>query len=145
MDPIVISDTIQEFKGVRFYLCGSYFQNKEMSLHREVWVESHGPVPDGFEVHHRDHNRSNNSLGNLELLDGTEHARHHAVKRGFGEAGKQHLEKARERAKEWHGSEAGREKRVAAEIGEEVRIAAYRLAGKEPGQGREKRLLGLGP
>lgn len=108
MDPIVISDTIQEFKGVRFYLCGDYFQQNGKALHREVWSEAHGPVPDGFEVHHRDHNRSNNSLRNLELLDGTEHARHHAVKRGFGKAGKQHLEKARELAKEWHKSEAGR-------------------------------------
>ena len=109
MDPIIISDTIQEFNGIRFYKCGAYFQHKEKVLHREVWTEAHGPVPDGFEVHHRDHNRSNNSLGNLELLDGTEHARHHAVKRGFGEAGKQHLEKARELAREWHKSPEGRE------------------------------------
>ena len=109
MDPIIISDTIQEFNGTRFYKCGAYFQHKGKALHVEVWTQAHGPIPEGFEIHHRDHNRSNNSLSNLELLDGTEHARRHAVKRGFGEAGKQHLEKARELAKEWHQSEKGRE------------------------------------
>lgn len=59
-------------------------------------------------MHHRDHDRSDNSLGNLELLEGTEHARLHAVQRGFGGTGRQHLAQARERAKEWHQSEEGR-------------------------------------
>ena len=109
MDPIVISDTIQEFKGVRFYLCGDYFQQNGTALHREVWSEVHGPVPDGFEVHHRDHNRSNNSLGNLELLEGTEHARHHALSPENRQRVLEQLPVARERAKEWHQSEEGRE------------------------------------
>lgn len=108
MDPIVISDTIQEFDGIRYYRCGDYFQQKGKALHREVWVKAHGPVPEGFEVHHKDHDCSNNMLGNLELLDGSEHARLHALERGLGEFGRRHLEKAGELAKEWHKSEAGR-------------------------------------
>lgn len=109
MDPIIISDTIQEFNGTRFYKCVAYFQHKGKALHVEVWTQAHGPIPEGFEIHHRDHNRSNNALSNLELLEGSEHARHHAEERGLGEVGRQHLAKARELAKEWHGSEAGRE------------------------------------
>ena len=108
MDPIVISGTIQEFKGVRFYLCGDYFQQNGKALHREVWAETHGPVPEGFEVHHRDHDRSNNSLGNLELLEGTEHARLHANNLENRRRALEQLPAARELAKEWHQSEEGR-------------------------------------
>uniref|UniRef100_A0AAU8KTB9 HNH nuclease domain-containing protein n=1 Tax=Pseudomonas phage vB_PaeS_FBPa53 TaxID=3231242 RepID=A0AAU8KTB9_9VIRU len=109
MDPIIISDTIQEFGGERYYKCGPYFQRDGKALHAAVWETHEGSVPDGFEVHHKDHDPANNRRANLELLEGSEHARHHAVQRGFGEAGKQHLEKARELAKEWHRSEEGRE------------------------------------
>jgi hypothetical protein len=109
MDPIVISDTIQEFNGTRFYKCGAYFQHKGKALYVEVWTAAHGPVPAGFEVHHKDHNPSNNDLENLELLEGSEHARLHALERGLGELGRQHLEKAGELAKEWHKSQEGRE------------------------------------
>lgn len=109
MDPIIISDTIQELKGTRFYLCGNYFQHKGKALHLEVWAQAHGPIPEGFEIHHRDHDRSNNALSNLELLDGSEHARLHAGTPENRHRALEQLPAARERAKEWHGSEAGRE------------------------------------
>lgn len=108
MDPIIVSSTIQEFNGTRFYLCGNYFQQDGKALHREVWTETHGPVPEGFEVHHRDHDRTNNSLGNLELLEGTEHARLHANNPDNRRRALEQLPAARERAKEWHQSEEGR-------------------------------------
>lgn len=109
MDPVVISGTIQEFEGVRFYLCGGYFQHKGKALHREVWTKAHGPVPDGFEVHHRDHDSSNNSLGNLELLEGKKHASLHASTPENRKRALEQLPAARELAKEWHQSEEGRE------------------------------------
>lgn len=109
MDPINISDTIQEFGGERYYRCGSYFQRDGKALHVAVWEACEGPVPEGFEVHHRDHDRSNNRRSNLELLEGSEHARLHARERALGEVGKQHLEHARELAKDWHRSPEGRD------------------------------------
>lgn len=109
MDPIIISDTVQEFNGTRFYKCGAYFQHKGKALHVEVWTQAHGPIPEGFEIHHRDHNRSNNALSNLELLEGSEHARLHSRTPENRRRALEQLPAARERAKEWHGSEAGRE------------------------------------
>lgn len=45
--------------------------------HRYVWFEHHGAVPDGFEVHHKDEDRSHNDISNLELLTEAEHLAHH--------------------------------------------------------------------
>lgn len=45
--------------------------------HRYVWFEHHGPIPEEFEVHHKDHDHANNDLSNLELLTKAEHAAHH--------------------------------------------------------------------
>lgn len=49
-------------------------------LHREVWRVEKGPIPEGYEVHHRDEDKANNAPGNLQLLTGSEHGSLH----GFG-------------------------------------------------------------
>ena len=61
----VLSETRQRFLGQTYYLCGKYFQRKGVRLHREVWREAHGDIPEGYEVHHIDANRANNQLENL--------------------------------------------------------------------------------
>ena len=48
-------------------------------LHRDVWEHHNGPIPEGFDIHHRDHDRANNRLENLELIDKAEHARIYAT------------------------------------------------------------------
>jgi hypothetical protein len=77
MDPTIISDTIQEFAGKRYYLCGRYFQRSGRRLHVAVWEAANGPVPQGHAVHHRDHVKVNNALANLELLARSAHVAHH--------------------------------------------------------------------
>jgi hypothetical protein len=47
-------------------------------LHRLVWMLAHGPIPDGYQVHHIDGQRWNNSLDNLELMTISEHTRIHS-------------------------------------------------------------------
>src|SRR3954470_16664348 len=103
VDPVVLSATCQEFLGVRYYLCGFYFQRKSRRLHRAVWEHHHGPVPAGYHVHHVDEDRANNGPGNLALLPGSKHLSHHTIKREmwFGT-------KARAAAAEWHRSDEGR-------------------------------------
>lgn len=107
MQVTVISDTIQEFNGVRYYRCGFYFQRKGVRLHRVVWEAVHGvPVPAGFHVHHRDEDRSNNQPDNLELLEGRAHVAHHS--KDFKPSAET-TAKAVEAAKAWHASAAGSE------------------------------------
>lgn len=72
-----ISDTIQEFAGERFYLCGLYFQRKGKRLHREAWKYHRGEIPKGFHVHHKDGDRSNNQIENLLLVEKSEHLSMH--------------------------------------------------------------------
>ncbi|WP_350156745.1 HNH endonuclease signature motif containing protein [Roseovarius indicus] len=45
--------------------------------HRHVWQCAQGPIPDGFQIHHRDENRINNKLWNLAALAPSEHKREH--------------------------------------------------------------------
>ncbi len=48
--------------------------------HRYVWHDHYGDVPPGFEVHHKDLDRANNDISNLELLSEDEHlAEHNAI------------------------------------------------------------------
>lgn len=45
--------------------------------HDIVWEEHNGPIPEGYEVHHRDENKRHNKIENLELLTSLEHKRIH--------------------------------------------------------------------
>ncbi len=45
--------------------------------HDLVWEWAHGPIPAGFIVHHINHDKLDNRLENLELLDPLAHKRHH--------------------------------------------------------------------
>jgi hypothetical protein len=47
-------------------------------VHRIVWERENGRIPDGFQVHHKDGNKENNDIDNLELLSTLEHKRIHS-------------------------------------------------------------------
>lgn len=101
----VISQTIQEYNGVRYYLCGPYFQKKGKRLHRTVWEDNNGPVPEGYHIHHIDHNTSNNELSNLKLMANKAHSSYHSKKSGHG---KTTIALAQDAANAWHGSPEGK-------------------------------------
>lgn len=107
MRPTIISPTIQEFDGVRYYRCGVYFQRKGVKLYHAVWKYHRGPIPAGYHIHHRDNDRSNNTIGNLECITVKEHL---GVRHGpeFGERGRRAQPKASAAAVAWHRSEEGR-------------------------------------
>src|SRR5690349_10851340 len=46
--------------------------------HVVVWESANGPVPDGFEIHHRNENKIDNRLDNLRLVSDLRHKRIHS-------------------------------------------------------------------
>jgi hypothetical protein len=42
-------------------------------LHRVIWEEANGPIPPGFDIHHKDQDPNNNALENLERVARPEH------------------------------------------------------------------------
>jgi hypothetical protein len=51
-------------------------------LHRYIYEQVHGPIPEGFQVHHIDENPLNNSLDNLTVMTIHDHRSYHNKKRG---------------------------------------------------------------
>lgn len=78
-------------------------------MHRAVWEKENGPVPDGFVIHHKDHDRRNNSIENLECIKISEHHKHH--NEDLWEKLRSDPERMRQfdtKSKSWHRSEEGR-------------------------------------
>lgn len=46
--------------------------------HRFVWEKHHGPIPKGWVVHHKNHNRLDNRIENLEAMPRGQHQTLHA-------------------------------------------------------------------
>lgn len=85
--------------------------NTHKRLHRAVWEYYNGSIPDGYHIHHIDHNKQNNELSNLKIVTKEEHHKIHAEEMTDEQRNRlrQNLdENARPKALEWHGSENGR-------------------------------------
>ena len=51
---------------------------KDVKLHVYVWEEANGEKPEGYQLHHKDFDKKNYSLDNLELVTQSDHLRIHA-------------------------------------------------------------------
>lgn len=58
-----------------------YEGGRKLYQHRVVWEEAHGPLPSRMHVHHKNHDKLDNRLENLEALTGSEHRREHVEER----------------------------------------------------------------
>jgi hypothetical protein len=68
------------WKNQKGYCCVSINENgyeKAYLLHRLAWELEHGPIPDGYELHHIDRNKANWSLDNLMMVDRQTHQELH--------------------------------------------------------------------
>lgn len=85
-----------------------FFSQGGRSLHKAIWEASRGPVPAGFHVHHQNGDSTDNRLRNLEIIDGSEHLRMHALEPGRVAKSRVNIAIARSAASIWHGSPEGR-------------------------------------
>ena len=48
-----------------------------VALHRQIYKDEVGEIPEGFCIHHKDHNTFNNDVSNLECMSAADRARKH--------------------------------------------------------------------
>lgn len=118
-----IQETI-EFNGITYKLMGAgkYYlsqsntnagRKRAKGLHVAIWEHYNKcKVPKGYCIHHKDGNTFNNNISNLECISRNEHQRMHILERlkneEYRKTNQINLSKGREKAAEWHKSEAGR-------------------------------------
>ena len=69
------------YEGVRFVVnIHGHYQgsiNTSLYLHRLIWEDNYGPIPDKHVIHHKNENKLDNRLDNLECLPWGEHTALH--------------------------------------------------------------------
>lgn len=76
-------------------------------LHRDVWRHHHGDIPEGCHVHHKDGDPLNNDIRNLECVTTTEHAARHPMSEERRRQQREHADRIRPMAAEWHSTPEG--------------------------------------
>lgn len=105
----------QIFNGITFIPDDKgYYRAKtdfKLYMHRYVWEFYNTKIPEHYEVHHKDFDRSNNDISNLQLLSEIEHKKLHGTLLTEEQRNRKRInlnENARPKAIEWHKSEEGR-------------------------------------
>lgn len=111
MKPTQIFDGIEFYETQKgYYLARNPNTGKPIWMHQYVWMYYNGNIPSGYHIHHKDRNRANNDISNLELIESHLHLKKH-------NSTIEHREKSRLLVKNymqpaaiaWHKSKAGRE------------------------------------
>lgn len=109
-----MSEKFQYFNNVKFTRDNKtgYYLNSTLRkrMHRYVWEYYNGDIPKGFQIHHIDHDKSNNDISNLEMITRTKHMKIHAnehVRDCYDEIIENLNKNARPKASEWHSSKKG--------------------------------------
>lgn len=99
-------------KRTGYYLAGSARNGgRRKRLHVYVWEYHNGAVPEGYHVHHIDHEKSNNEIENLQLLSKDDHLKLHGkelTEEQRARMRKNLIENVMPKAKAWHKTEDGR-------------------------------------
>jgi hypothetical protein len=73
------------FNGYSYTLRNNGYYGKTKGvrslMHRDVWEHFNGEIPPNHDIHHIDHDKSNNDISNLEIYTKSEHARKFATGR----------------------------------------------------------------
>lgn len=66
------------YKGRCYYISMGYYYNKELGqLHRNIWEDIYGKIPEGYVIHHINGKKTDNNPCNLQLMSNGEHTKHH--------------------------------------------------------------------
>lgn len=103
------------YNGFTFYYGGDYYRGsviidgkkRDVLLHRYIYMCEVGDIPPKHHIHHRDGNKLNNDISNLECLTMTEHFRFHGRTKEYKDRLRALQPLGIEAAKEWHKSEEG--------------------------------------
>lgn len=79
-----------------------------MRAHVYVWISHNGEIPKGYHVHHKDENKANNDISNLELLSTKDHLSLHGLERAE-QSRNNILNNVLPKAVKWHKSEASKQ------------------------------------
>ena len=105
---MVILDGIKFYETSQGYLMGNY-KGKPIRMHIYVWQKHNGEIPDGFHVHHKDGDKTNNDISNLELLPKFEHLSTHSKAVPVDKARENMINNVLPKAVEWHKSDKSTE------------------------------------
>ena len=67
---------------------------KHCKLHQYIWMCVNGDIPEGYDIHHKDHNKLNNSIYNLELVERHVHISEHKIGKHHSDETKRKMSKA---------------------------------------------------
>ena len=79
----------QEFNGNKYTMrnigyLGKTYGNRSL-MHRDVWEYHNGEIPDGFDIHHKNGDRTDNRIENLEMIEKSEHGKIHSHEWHYGD------------------------------------------------------------
>lgn len=93
----------ETYKGHTMWLGGSsgypaiWINGHHRYVHRLVYEDSHGSIPEGYIVHHKDGNPLNYSPDNLEAMTYAEHAQAHGMIGNQNSLGHHHNKETRQK------------------------------------------------
>lgn len=96
---------------VKDAITGYYLNSwNRLRLHRYVWEENNTRIPKGYDIHHLNGDKNDNTVSNLRLVSTAEHLSLHGHNLTEKQKAYLHSEKeyAVKKATEWHKSEEGR-------------------------------------
>jgi hypothetical protein len=96
--------------GKRFWKQKDGYWVNGMPIHaqRWVWINHHGAIPKGMDIHHKDGNKDNNDIENLEMLSRSDHLKKHWANPELRQKRRDFLNKQRAKVHAWLRSPEGR-------------------------------------